>query len=201
MWTLARLKKEFYRQRTECMENWNDWKHNYKTFQSLPIPDSNLKHVMLSLVLRKVAKYRFLGWYSSYKHCIFLPCLQPHQNGFIFFASFSQTRWDYFAGKEKEAPSNCTTTTTAPCNTVQATSSASVVEDDDSAPSRKKSKNQKLRRPGHQRHRPETKAKIDLFKKIRSSEKLATEIKRSPEELKLWDLFKSGKCLTEWFCI
>ena len=58
----------------------------------------------------------------------------------------------------------------------------------------KKSKSQNLRRPGHQRHRPETKAKIDLFKKIRSSEKIATEIKRSPEELKLWDSFKSGKC-------
>ena len=104
-------------------------------------------------------------------------------------------------GRKRKAPSSCTTTTTAPCNTGQATSSASVVEDDDSAPSTKKSKSQKLRRPGHQRHRPETKAKIDLFKKIRSSEKRASEIKRSPEELKLWDLFKSGKCLTECFCI
>ena len=96
-------------------------------------------------------------------------------------------------GRKRKVPSSCTTTTSALCKTGQATSSASVVEADDSAPSTKKSKSQKLRRPGHQRHRPETKAKIDLFNKIRSSEKLATEIKRSPEELKLWDLFKSGK--------
>ena len=102
-------------------------------------------------------------------------------------------------GRKRKVPSSCTATTTTPCKT--ATSSASVVEDADFAPSTKKSKSQKLRRPGHQRHRPETKAKIDLFNKIRSSEKLATEIKRSPEELKLWDLFKSGKCLTELFCI
>ena len=100
-------------------------------------------------------------------------------------------------GKKRKVPSSCTATTTAPCKTSQASSSASVVEADESAPSTKKPKSQKLRRPGHQRHRPETKAKIDLFNKIRSSEKRATEIKRSPEELKLWDLFKSGKCLTE----
>ena len=104
-------------------------------------------------------------------------------------------------GRKRKVPSSCTATTTTPCKTGQATSSASIVEDADFAPSTKKSKSQKLRRPGHQRHRPETKAKIDLFNKIRSSEKLATEIKRSPEELKLWDLFKSGKCLTELFCI
>lgn len=95
-------------------------------------------------------------------------------------------------GRKRKVPGSCSTTTSA---TGQATSSASVVEDDDdSAPSTKKSKSQNLRRPGHQRHRPETKAKIDLLKKIRSSEKIATEIKRSPEELKLWDSFKSGKC-------
>lgn len=62
-------------------------------------------------------------------------------------------------GRKRKVPGSCTTTTTAPCKTGQATSSASVVEADDSAPSTKKSKGQKLRRPGHQRHRPETKAK------------------------------------------
>ena len=35
----------------------------------------------------------------------FSQCLQPRQCGFVvfvFFASFSQTHWDYFAEKEKE---------------------------------------------------------------------------------------------------
>lgn len=154
---------------------------------------------MLSLLLRKVAEYKSLGYYSSYKHCMFFFChvcnlAKMGSSSLRLSVKLIETT---LLGRKRKAPSSCTTTKTSPCNTGQATSSASVLEDDDSAPSTKKSKSQKLRRPGHQRHRPETKAKIDLFKKIRSSAKLATEIKRSPEELKLWDLFKSGKCLTE----
>lgn len=151
---------------------------------------------MLSLLLIKVAEFKFRGYYSSCKYYFF-----RHVCNRVNIASpslrLSVKLETTLLGRKRKVPSSCTTTPTAPCKTGQATSSASFVEADDSAPSTKKSKSQKLRRPGHQRHWPETKAKIDLFNKIRSSEKLATEIKRSPEELKLWDLFKSGKCLTE----
>ena len=153
---------------------------------------------MQSLLLRKVVKYRFLGCYPSYKHCIFCHVCKLVKVGSSSLCLSVKLIETALLGRKRKVPSCCSTTTTAPCKTGQATSSANVVEDDDdSASSTKISKSQKLRRRGHQRHRPETKAKIDLFKKIRSSEKLATEIKRSPEELKLWDSFKSGKCSTE----
>ena len=84
-------------------------------------------------------------------------------------------------------------TVTAPSNTVEASSSASIAQAEKSAPSAKKQKVQKVLRPGQQSHRPETKAKIDLFHKIRSSEKNATDVKRSAKELELWEIFKSAK--------
>ncbi len=99
-------------------------------------------------------------------------------------------------GRKRKVPSSCTSTSTVttPSNTGEASSSASVAEEtEDSAPSAKR---KKVQRPGHQCHRPETKAKINLFNKIRSAEKRSTEVNRSPKEMELWEMFKSGKLLS-----
>ena len=93
--------------------------------------------------------------------------------------------------RERNVPS--ISTSTAPPKSGQP--SASFEAD---APPSKRKKDNKVR-PGHGRHRPETKAKIDLFNKIRSSEKSSSEIKRSPEEYKLWEVIKTGKSLSNVF--
>ena len=72
-------------------------------------------------------------------------------------------------GRKRNVPS--TSISTAPPKSCQ----PSVSFEDDAPPSKRK-KDSKVRL-GHRRHRPETKAKIDLFKKIRSSEKSFSEIK------------------------
>ncbi|PFX24911.1 hypothetical protein AWC38_SpisGene10473 [Stylophora pistillata] len=88
-------------------------------------------------------------------------------------------------GLKRNVPS--TSTSTAPPESCQPSASF-----EDEAPPSKRKKDSKVPL-GHGRHRPETKAKIDLFKKIHSSEKSSLEIKRLPKEYKLWEVFKTEK--------
>lgn len=94
-------------------------------------------------------------------------------------------------GAKGNVPS--TSTSTAPPKSGQSSASFKA----DVSPLKRKKDNKV--RPGHGRNRPETKAKIDLFKKIRSSEKSSSQIKRSPEEYKFWEVFKTGKSLSNVF--
>ena len=99
-------------------------------------------------------------------------------------------------GRKRKVPSTFTSTSTAP-PTNSGEPSASV-EADETAPPSKRKKDSKFC-PGHERHRPETKAKIHLFNKIRLFEKSSTEIKRLPEESKLWEVFKTGRSVSTVF--
>lgn len=137
------------------------------------------------------------------KHYILL-CLQLRLYGFVFFNLTVKLIETTLLGRKRKIPSSCTTTTTtattAPSNVGEVNPSASVTADE-SAPSAKRKKGTILPklRPGHERHRPETKAKTNLFNKIRSSEKCGSQINRSPEEIKLWETFKAGEFLSTVF--
>ena len=86
---------------------------------------------------------------------------------------------------------SCTTTSSAESSTI-------VISEESLSSSHPSPTKKKTGKPptSHRNHRPETKAKIDLFNKIKSAEKCGTDIiRRSLEESRLWEMFKTGKSL------